>query len=120
MIQVRDWIEFAAHGLEIMAVAILISFILTGVVRWIIRLVRKGERNYERFRVLLGRTLLIALEFLVAADIIRTVALDVTAKNLALLGGVVLVRTFLSWTLTVEIEGRWPWQARTPGAGETM
>jgi hypothetical protein len=49
-------------------------------------------------------------EFLVAADVVRTVALEPTLDNVAVLGLLVLVRTFLSWTLTVEIEGRWPWQ----------
>jgi uncharacterized membrane protein len=60
----------------------------------------------------LGRSLLLGLEFLVAADVVRTVALEPTLSNVAVLGLLVLVRTFLSWTLTVEIEGRWPWQAQ--------
>jgi uncharacterized membrane protein len=60
----------------------------------------------------LGRSLLLGLEFLVAADVVRTVALEPTLSNVAVLGPLVLVRTFLSWTLTVEIEGRWPWQAQ--------
>ena len=54
---------------------------------------------------------MIGLEILVAADIIRTVALEPTLTNVAILGILVLVRTFLSWSLVVEIEGRWPWQA---------
>ncbi len=68
------------------------------------------EGTYERYRVVLGKTLLVGLELLVAADIIRTVALDLTLINIGLLAGLVLVRTFLGWTLTVEVEGHWPWQ----------
>jgi hypothetical protein len=56
-------------------------------------------------------SLLHGLEFLVAGDVVRTVALDPNLKNVAVLGFLVLIRTFLSWSLVVEIEGRWPWQA---------
>ena len=62
----------------------------------------------------MARSLLLGLEILVAADIIRTVALDLTLQAVAALGLLVLVRTFLSWTLVVETEGRWPWQQRGP------
>ena len=64
-----------------------------------------------KFRARLGNSLLIGLEILVAADIIRTVALEPSLENVAILGILVLVRTFLSWSLVVEIEGRWPWRA---------
>ena len=57
-----------------------------------------------------GFALLLGLEILVAADIVRTVALDSTLQAIAVLGLLVLIRTFLSWALVVEIEGRWPWQ----------
>jgi len=60
----------------------------------------------------LGRVLLLGLEILVAADIVRTVALDPSFENVAVLGLLVLVRTFLSWSIVVEIEGRWPWQPK--------
>jgi uncharacterized membrane protein len=80
--------------------------------------VKRIEQAYERYRVVLGKTLLVGLELLVAADIIRTVALDLTLKNIALLGALVLVRTFLGWTLTVEVEGRWPWQKISESAPE--
>ena len=61
----------------------------------------------------MGKSLLLGLEILVAADVVRTVALDATLNSVAVLGLLVLIRTFLSWSLVVEIEGRWPWtQAR--------
>jgi len=58
----------------------------------------------------------LGLEILVAADIVRTVALEATLQSVAVLGILVLIRTFLSWALVVEIEGRWPWQ----GPGEAQ
>ena len=58
------------------------------------------------------RALLIGLEILVAADIVRTVALDATISNILGLALLVLIRTFLSWSIVLEIEGRWPWQRR--------
>ena len=65
---------------------------------------------YRRYRANLGRGILLGLELLVAADIIGTVAVTPSLQNLAVLGLIVLIRTFLSVSLQVEIEGRWPWQ----------
>jgi uncharacterized membrane protein len=112
MLQVRQWAEFAAQGVEVLAVGFVVAFIFAGTVRWAVHSVKKVEGAYERYRSVLGKALLVGLELLVAADIIRTVALDSSPTNLAMLGGLVLVRTFLGWTLTIEVEGRWPWQKR--------
>ncbi|AKQ63377.1 hypothetical protein A176_000289 [Myxococcus hansupus] len=71
-----------------------------------------GGETYRRFRLNLGRAILLGLEFLVAADIIRTVSQRPTLEGVLVLGLIVLIRTFLSFTLTVELEGRWPWQPR--------
>jgi uncharacterized membrane protein len=116
---IHDWIEFAASGVEALAVAIMSCFILIGTVRWLLQSVKKINGAYESYRSLLGRTLLIGLQLLVAADIINTVAFDLTLTNLALLGGLVLVRTVLGWTLTFEVEGRWPWQQPNQAGGES-
>ena len=62
------------------------------------------------YKIRIGRSLLLGLEVLVAADIVKTIAHELTFMSLGLLAGLVLVRTFLSWTLVPEIEGRWPWQ----------
>ena len=62
------------------------------------------------FREQLGRSILLGLEFLVAADIIRTVAVTPDARSVAVLGGIVLIRTFLSFSLQLEVTGYWPWQ----------
>ncbi|HWT29829.1 MAG TPA: DUF1622 domain-containing protein, partial [Propylenella sp.] len=74
------------------------------------------DEAYHAFRTSLARGILLGLEFLVAADIIGTVAVEPTLQNLAVLGLIVLIRTFLSFSLQLEIEGRWPWQ-RAGGAG---
>ena len=65
---------------------------------------------YRVFRQQLGRSILLGLEFLVAADIIRTVAVTPDARSVAVLGGIVLIRTFLSFSLELEVTGYWPWQ----------
>jgi len=110
MEHVRFWIGLAAAGIEALAVTIMFGFILFVTVRWLLHIGQKKERAYEAYRVSVGRSLLIGLELLVAADIIRTIALDTSLMNVATLAALVLVRTFLGWTLTVEIEARWPWQ----------
>jgi uncharacterized membrane protein len=70
---------------------------------------------YRGYRQGLGRAILLGLEFLVAGDIIRTVAISPTFASVGVLALIVLVRTFLSFSLEVELEGRAPWR---PGRGE--
>ena len=75
-----------------------------------------GSHLYEWYRQTLARAILLGLEFLVAADIINTVAVDPSFSSVGVLGLIVVVRTFLSFTLELEITGRWPWQARPDAA----
>lgn len=94
-----------AAGVSVIVIGIVIAAI--GVLR------HYGQPGvYQQLRSTLGRAILLGLELLVAADIINTVAIDPTLESLAVLAGVVLIRTFLSLSLEVEIEGRWPWQER--------
>jgi uncharacterized membrane protein len=67
---------------------------------------------YRVYRQQVGKAILLGLEFLVAGDIIRTVAVDPSFTGVGVLAILVAVRTFLSFTLEVELEGRWPWQSR--------
>ena len=93
-----------AAGVTIIVVGALAATILAGTHA------RVGEPNvYRCCRQQLGRSILLGLELLVAADIIRTVAVSPTLTSVAVLGGIVLIRTFLSFSLEVEITGRWPW-----------
>jgi uncharacterized membrane protein len=116
---VRGAIEWAALGIEMLGAVIIVAGVLRvaitrGTVRFLFKLDEPGA--YESYKHQIGRSLLLGLEFLVAGDVVRTVALEPTLANVAVLGLLVLVRTFLSWSLTVEIEGRWPWQPRTADA----
>jgi uncharacterized membrane protein len=69
-----------------------------------------SETAYRSYRRELGRTLMLTLEFLIAADIIDTVAVERSVESLGLLAGLVVIRTFLSFALEVDVTGRWPWQ----------
>lgn len=84
------------------------------------RLVRTDRCTaYEAVRRTFGRSVLLGLEVLVAADLIRTVAVEPSLASLAVLAGLVAIRTFLSWSFEVEIEGRWPWRrAETTSRGD--
>jgi len=105
-----DWV---ATGIEVVGIAIIVVGALLATGLFLRQLLRGGTfaQAYRRYREDLGRAILLGLEFLVAADIIGTVAVSPTFQNLAALGLIVLIRTFLSFTLEVEIQGRWPWQA---------
>jgi uncharacterized membrane protein len=103
-------IDFVARCLEGAGVAVIVIGALVATVLAILRLMRR-EPAYDRFREELGRSILIGLEFLVAGDICRTVAVTPTLENVAILGLIVFVRTFLSFSLELEITGRWPWQS---------
>jgi uncharacterized membrane protein len=110
--RVLEWIEYAALAIEILAVVIIVGAIFYAIGHYLIRAAFRTEYEalYRQLKVRLGRALLLGLEILVAADIVRTVALEATLESVAVLGLLVLIRTFLSWALVVEIEGRWPWQ----------
>jgi uncharacterized membrane protein len=71
---------------------------------------RMAEEHYEAYKIRIGRSLLLGLEVVVAADI----AVQPTLMSLSVLTGLVLIRTFLSWALVLEINGRWPWQRLLP------
>jgi uncharacterized membrane protein len=118
ILSIRTAIEWAALGIEMLGALVIVAGVLRvaitrGTVRFLMKLDEPGA--YEGYKHQMGRSLLLGLEFLVAGDVVRTVALEPTLVNVAVLGLLVLVRTFLAWTLSVEIEGRWPWQPR-PGA----
>ena len=108
-----DWIEVAAMALEILAVVIIVMSIFYSVICYLYRHVRgqTADDPYRDLKGRLGRSMLLGLEILVAADIVRTVALEATLQSVVILGLLVLIRTFLSWVLDVEIERRWPWQS---------
>ena len=109
----RHWMQSAALGVEVLAVAVIVVAIVYGTVRFLMQ-VKSRTDAFQFYKSRLGRSLLLGLELLVAADIVRTVSVTTTMASVTILGMLVLIRTFLSWALVVEMEGRWPWQGSAP------
>lgn len=106
-----QFMELISRAFEIIGVSVVVIGFWVALFQGAIHASRKQYRlAYEAVRATFGRSVLLGLEALVAADIIRTVAVEPTLDNLYVLGLLVLIRTFLSWSLEVEIDGRWPWQ----------
>jgi len=102
---VSELIEILA--VIVIAVAVVVSM-LGGL---IVRFRSDGAAAFKTFKRYIARGLLIGLDLLIAADIIKTVTLELTLENVVILGLLVLIRTFLSWSLELEVDGRWPWQS---------
>ena len=104
--------------MEVVAVLVIVVALAHATGRYLLHLRQHRADAYRQLKTYIGKALLLALEVLIAADIVETVVLDRTLDNVLLLALLVLVRTFLSWSVVVEIEGHWPWQAR--GAAEPL
>lgn len=104
-----EMVEFVGLVADGAGVLVIVVSLVGAVGRYLATGLGQPE-GYRRLRQDLGRGILLGLEFLVAADIIRTVAVTPTLESVAVLGLIVLIRTFLSMSLEVEIEGRWPWE----------
>jgi uncharacterized membrane protein len=104
-----DWVAraFELVGAAILVLGLIWAFVLA-VRTW--RRTRRGRDAYQTLREAFGGMLLLGIEVLVAADLIRTVAVDSSLQNVAILGLIVLIRTFLSFSLDIEIEGVVPWR----------
>lgn len=116
-------IAVLVRGIEITGIAVLVVGGVAASAAFAARAARRRPfaPSYEAYRANLGRAILLGLEFLVAADIIGTIAVEPTFRSLGVLALIVVIRTFLSFSLEVEIEGRWPWQrggGRRPGVEE--
>ncbi|TAJ48658.1 MAG: DUF1622 domain-containing protein [Herbiconiux sp.] len=109
-------IEVVGKVIDAAGVAAIVVGVLYSAGNAAVRGLRHQRPIYSQFRRILGRGILLGLELLVAADIIRTVAVTPTLESVAVLGAIVIIRTFLSFSLELEITGRWPWQKK-PGAG---
>lgn len=106
---VLHWI---VRAIEVAGVAVIVIGAVLATATYLRARLGNGSTDgaFRAYRSDLGKAILLGLEFLVAADIINTVAVDPTLDGLAVLAGIVLIRTFLSFSLEVEIEGKWPWQ----------
>jgi uncharacterized membrane protein len=108
----REAVEFVGLAVDGAGVLIIVLGILVASVRFALPGARKASDAYRTYRQEVGKAILLGLELLVASDIIRTVAIAPTLQNVLVLGLIVVIRTFLSFALEVELEGRLPWQGR--------
>jgi uncharacterized membrane protein len=114
-------LERIGQGVDLAGVAVMILGLLVATL-YFLNQRRQGNdplETFQRYRHDLGRAILLGLEILIVADIIRTVAIEPTFTSLGILATIVLIRTFLSWTLELELAGRWPWQQQGSKPVET-
>jgi uncharacterized membrane protein len=112
----RGVIELVSRCIEVAAVLIIVGGIVNAVGRYALQGGMRAGLAFKPFKDRIGGSMMLGLEFLVAADIVDTVAFKPTIQSITILGFLVLIRTFLSWSLVVEMESRWPWQ---PGTGRS-
>ena len=117
-----QFVEIAALIIELLAVIIIVSAVLVGMWRYLRHTLSSRtlvDQRFNEYRMVLARALLLGLEILVAADIVKTVVLEPTLQSVGVLGLLVVIRIFLGWSLIVEMEGRWPWQGKAEEAPES-
>lgn len=106
-----DWVGWSIQALEVIGVAVILGGFVFATLRWPFELrQRGGHQAYLAYRKHSVRGLILGLEFLVAADIIRTIVVEYSVDSLLMLGVMVLIRSFLVFALHLEIEGRLPWR----------
>jgi uncharacterized membrane protein len=110
----RGIAEDVGKGIDGAGIVVIVAGLIVASALAVSRIRTPQPDVYLRYRQQLGRSILLGLELLVAADIIRTVAVTPTLNSLAVLAVIVLIRTFLSFSLELEISGRWPWQKKQP------
>jgi uncharacterized membrane protein len=107
--QHAELIERVGNATELAGVALIVGGLVLAAAR-ALRGGRTAAVRVEQARHDMGRAILLGLEVLVAADIVRTVAFTPSLASVSVLAMVVAIRTFLSWSLALELDGRWPWQ----------
>lgn len=109
-----------ASGLEFFGVGVILIGVAIATVGYLRDLMSAARSDaYDRYRANLGRGILLGLEILIGADIIATIIAPLTWESVGLLGLIVLIRTFLSFSLEAEIDGQWPWSRNTRRDGES-
>lgn len=118
--EISALLEHIGTAVDVVGVGVMVAgAVLATFIAVTARFRKPSTAVYEPYRRNLGRSILLGLEFLVAADIIKTVAVTPTFTSVGVLALIVLIRTFLSWSLQLEIDGHWPWQRRGV-AGSTL
>ncbi|MGQ0802879.1 MAG: DUF1622 domain-containing protein [Actinomycetota bacterium] len=110
-----EYVELVGKGVDASGIAIIVIGVVASSIRFLTRIRSDFGAAYRSYRVGLGRSILLGLEILIAGDIIRTVATSPTFRSVGVLSAIVLIRTFLSLALSLEVEGRLPWQAAKQG-----
>jgi uncharacterized membrane protein len=108
----HEWADLVAHLIELAGVGVIALGAVVSAVAGLVQLLgrRAWPQVYTDLRANLGRFILLGLELLVGADIISTITAPLTFQSVGLLAAIVAIRTFLSFSLETEIEGRWPWR----------
>lgn len=116
MMELQPIFEIVAEVIDILGVLVIVYGIVFGTLQMFKAKLKDplNPETYDAYREDLGRALLLCLEFLVAADIIRSVAITPSLEDVAILGIIILIRTFLSISMEMEVSGRWPWQKCDP------
>ncbi len=108
---ILELLETAGQAISLFAVAVIVVGFVRSLGRYALRIRRlEREQNFGRLRIELALALTLGLEILVLADIIETITVEASFRSLGILALLVIVRTVLSWTLALNIEGHWPWQ----------
>ncbi len=112
MANYSKWMDMVGSALDLVGVVVIVIGAGYVTCRYLFGRKEGPISPFKLYRQGLGKAILLGLEFLVAGDIIRTVVVAPTLENIAILGMIVLIRTFLSMTLQLEVDGRWPWQSK--------
>ena len=111
MNEIKELIGTIGYVIEAVGVLVMVIGFFLSSISFLKYVKRKStSTSYREYRRNLGRSIILSLEFLIAGDIIRTIVLADTLENVAVLGGIILIRTLLGLMLDLEVEGRWPWQ----------
>ena len=117
--QVLTYMEQAGAVITLFAVLVIIAGFALAVGRYALRYKEKMlQQNFNQFKIELGSALTLGLEILILGDVIETITVKPTFQSLSVLAFLVVIRTIVSWTLILEIEGHWPWQSSAENNGE--
>jgi uncharacterized membrane protein len=115
--QVIEILKLITRGLEIVGAGLMVLGFVIATVRWVRQYLQdRTSPAGKNYRQALGRVVLIGLEVLVAATILKTITLEETVESVSFLAIMVAIRTILGWTMVLEMTGRWPWQRPRPHA----
>lgn len=113
MENIKIYIDYITRIIEAIGVLTIFIGLLYSLIIFLISTIKKTSNRFGNLRQTLGKSILLGLEILIAADIIATVSTEPTLRSVSILGLIVLIRTFLSMSLQVELEGKFPWQSKS-------